>query len=108
MEFPTKLKVLGVPFKVEVCPIEDDSTVGETYGLHRKIRISDTLDNRKKWSVLLHEWVHAVLHVNGAGSVLPEHVEEMIAQSMEHALEELMLQIGPQLLVAISEEEEQP
>lgn len=48
--------------------------------------------------------MHAVLYVNGAANVLPNEVEEMIAQTMEHALEEMLLQIGPQVLAVLKED----
>ena len=88
---------MGVPFRVEV-PELDEETVGDTVGFYRRIRISNDVDSKKLWSILVHEWVHAVLHVNGVGNVLDEDVEEVIAQSMEHAIEELLRQIGPALL----------
>ena len=90
---------MGIPFRVEVVEVEDD-IVRDTVGLYRRIRISQDVDKRKAWSVFVHEWMHAVLHVNGVSSVVPEEVEEIIAQSVEHALEEFLLQIGPQLLLA--------
>lgn len=95
---------MGVPFRVEVVEVEDD-IVGDTVGLYRRIRISKDVDKRKAWSVFAHEWVHAVLHVNGVSSVVPEEVEEIIAQSFEHAMEELLLQVGPQLLAAWKQDE---
>lgn len=104
MDFPDKLNILGVPFKIEVRAIDDENAVGETWGLQRKIYISETLDTRRKWTVLVHEWAHAVMYVNGASSVLPEHVEEMVVQCIEHAFEEFLLQVGPQILSIIDEE----
>lgn len=90
---------MGIPFRVEVTEVEEE-VLGDTVGLYRRIRISQDVDKRKAWSVFVHEWMHAVLHVNGVSSVVPEEVEEIIAQSVEHAMEEFLLQVGPQLLVA--------
>lgn len=95
--------ILGVPFRVERVKLGDE-TVGETVGLYRRIQISEDLTKRQSWMVLLHEWAHAVMHVNGVTSVIPEQVEEILAQSLEHALEELVLQIGDQLIAALKEE----
>lgn len=81
----------------------EEDTIGDTVGLYRRIRLSKDVDSKKLWSVLVHEWVHAVLSVNGVGSVVSAEVEEIIAQSMEHGIEELMRQIGPQLLEAYQE-----
>lgn len=90
---------MGIPFRVEVTQL-DEETVGDTVGFYRRIRISNDIDSKKLWSVLVHEWVHAVLHVNGVANTLDADLEEVIAQSMEHAIEELMKQIGPSLLAS--------
>lgn len=94
--------VMGIPFRVEKVQFDED-LAGETVGMYRRIQVSGDLTRRQAWSTLVHEWVHAVLHVNGVSSVVPEEVEEIIAQSVEHALEEFLLQVGPQLLAAIDE-----
>jgi hypothetical protein len=99
---PQSIRVLGVEFRVEVVEVEDD-IVGDTVGLYRRIRVSKDVDSKKMWSVLVHEWVHAVLYVNGIGNILDESVEEVIAQSMEHAIEELLKQVGPELLKSFEE-----
>ena len=97
------VNVLGVPFRIEVTDIGEDNW-GETVGWKRRIQISNDSDTRRLWTTLLHEWVHAVLYVNGVANVLPNEVEEMIAQTMEHALEEMILQIGPQVLATLKED----
>lgn len=78
--------------------------MGETLGLYRRIQIDQDLDNRRCYTTLLHEWVHAVLYANGVANVLPDEVEEIIAQTFEHALEELLLQIGPQIMEQLRED----
>lgn len=102
---PNTLKVLGTTFRVEKANLEEE-VVGDTLGLYRRIRISDTLDNKKAWSVLVHEWVHAVMYINGVASVIPDEVEEIIAQSLEHALEEFLLQVGHNLVLIVHSDEE--
>lgn len=62
------------------------------------------MDSRRLWTTLLHEWVHAVLYVNGVANVLGDEVEEIIAQTFEHALEEMLLQIGPQVINQLKED----
>jgi hypothetical protein len=94
---PEKLNVMGVPFRVERADLDED-TVGDTVGLYRRIRVSPDINHKKAWSVLVHEWAHAVMYVNGVSSTVPEEVEEILAQSFEHAIEELLQQIGPALL----------
>lgn len=95
--------ILGVPFRVEKVSFEED-LAGETVGMYRRIQVSGDLTRRQAWSTLVHEWIHAVLHVNGVASVVSEEVEEIIAQSLEHALEELLQQIGSELLTTFTEE----
>jgi hypothetical protein len=102
-KLPSELKVLGVPFRVEVTKV-DEGVAGETLGLYRRIQIDQDLDIRRCWTTLLHEWVHAVLYANGVANVLPDEVEEIIAQTFEHALEEMLLQIGPQVMAHLRED----
>lgn len=92
--------VLGIPFRVEVGKVDEDN-VGETVGLYRKIVVSSELDKKRLWSVFVHEWVHAVMYVNGVANILPNEVEEILAQSFEHAIEELLLQVGNQLMLSL-------
>jgi Zn-dependent peptidase ImmA (M78 family) len=101
-QLPEKLLILGIPFRVEKVKLEED-LAGETVGIYRRIQVNSDLTRRQAWSTLVHEWVHAVLHVNGVSSVIPEQVEEIIAQSIEHSLEEFLLQVGPQLLSSLDE-----
>ena len=84
--------VLGTPFQVEVKKVNND-IFGETDGLKKLISVSSSLTGEEQWQVFLHEWVHAVLNVNGVANVIDDAVEEIIAQSMEHALMELINQI---------------
>lgn len=76
----------------------DEDTAGDTDGILRRIRVSQDYDSVRRWRILMHEWVHAVLEVNGVGNVVSDEINEVIAQSMEHALEELLRQIGPGLV----------
>jgi hypothetical protein len=56
--------------------------------------VSSSLTIDEQWQVFLHEWAHAVLSVNGVTNVIDDKIEEVIAQSMEHALVELLNQIS--------------
>lgn len=96
--------VMGVPFRIELTDTGEEN-VGETLGLHRKIAISQALDTKRIWSVLVHEWAHAVLYANGVANILGDSVEEVIAQSLEHAVEELLKQVGPELVHVFNSEE---
>lgn len=99
---PSSIRVLGTEFRIEVTELEDD-TAGDTDGLYRRIRISHDYDTVRMWRILVHEWTHAVLEVNGVSNVISTEVNEIIAQSMEHAIEELLSQIGPALMSQLSE-----
>jgi hypothetical protein len=99
---PDEVKVLGRTFRVEMADLNEDDVLGDTVGLYRRIRISKDLTRRQQWTTLVHEWAHAVLYVNGVSSVIPDEVEEIIVQSMEHAVEELLEQVGEDLLKHLS------
>lgn len=86
---------------MEMADLNEDDVLGDTIGLYRRIRISKDLTKKQQWTTLVHEWAHAVLYVNGVSSVLSDHVEEIIVQTFEHAIEELLEQVGPQLLQQI-------
>jgi len=94
--------VLGRTFRVEVVDMAEDDVLGDTIGLYRRIRVSRDLTRRQQWTTLVHEWAHAVLYVNGVSSVIPDEVEEIIVQSFEHAVEELLEQVGEELLQHLS------
>jgi hypothetical protein len=89
---PKEVLVLGAPFQVEVKKVDSD-IFGETDGLKKIITVSSSLLPSEQWQVFLHEWAHAVLYVNGVASVIDDAVEEIIAQSLEHALVELLSQM---------------
>lgn len=90
---PKKVIVLGTPFQVEARALSSD-IFGETDGLKKVISVSSSLTIDEQWQVFLHEWAHAVLSVNGVTNVIDDKIEEVIAQSMEHALVELLNQIS--------------
>jgi len=89
---PKEVLVLGAPFQVEVKKVDSD-IFGETDGLKKIITVSSSLLPSEQWQVFLHEWAHAVLYVNGVASVIDDAVEEIIAQSLGHALVELLSQM---------------
>ena len=99
-KLPSSILVLGEEFRVEV--ISDlhsgtDPVSGETVGAYLRIRINADLDLPRQWTTLIHEYVHAVLHVVGIGNILSEEVEEVIAQSMEYGIVQLLRNQGNQL-----------
>lgn len=105
LHFPKKIPVLGVPFRVElVAGLEDEGEKvdGLTLVDKRIIRICADQDYRRRWTTLYHEFIHAVLGITGVSSVIPEEVEEIIAQSSEHANEMLMREVGSHYIGALN------
>jgi hypothetical protein len=100
---PNKIHVLGVPFNVELTKFEDESQFGEMVGIYRKIQINQDLDSKRQWSTLLHEYIHAVLYVMGAGVVIEHGLEECITQSLEHGIEQFLKQVGPEIMASLIE-----
>jgi len=105
---PETVSVLGVPFRVLIVDeVDDQDSSGETCGEHRHIKIASSQDTRRRWTTFaLHEYLHAALVINGVHSVLGEELEEVIVQSLEHALEQLLLTHGKQLLAALAVQKE--
>lgn len=105
-KLPDHINILGQRFRIEIVPdllSEGDPVSGETVGAYHRIRINAGLDSQKQWQTLTHEYVHGVLHVVGVGNFLDAHTEEVIAQSMEYAIMQLLQQYGKQLLQAAGE-----
>ena len=103
---PDHISVLGVPFRVELAAALDEATDdeveptwGDTVGFNRRIRINSHQDTRRQWTTLLHEYMHATLYVIGAQ--LDDDVEEMIVQSLEHSIEQFMLNHGEPFVRAL-------
>lgn len=111
LKLPEHLGVLGEKFRVEVKTKlhahddPDEPVSGETIGERRMFRVSGDLDLSRQWSTLLHEYVHGILYVVGVGNFLDEGIEEVIAQSLEHGLKQLIKEHGTQLVKAFGKEE---
>lgn len=104
-KIPDKITVMGVPFRVEVVDCIDDKdpdqepTWGQTVGSHRKIQLLSSQDTRRLWTTLVHEYIHACLYV--VGVQMSDELEEVVAQTLEHGLEQFMLQHGEGFLKAL-------
>lgn len=81
-----------------------DEDAGETFGFYRRIQISEDSDTIRRWRTLVHEWVHAAMYVNGIGSAIGVQLDEVIAQTMEHVIEEMFLQIGKEFQQVLTKE----
>lgn len=109
---PEYIEAFGVRYRVtlnsELSKL-DVPLVGDTDGNLRQIRICSHQDSRRKWTTLLHEYMHAILYVNGMSSALAEsneEFEEIIVQSFEHAIESFMLKHGEDFLKALEAQKE--
>lgn len=105
--FPTQVIVLGEPYRIELVPdFKDDDGVNTLFGDtgsdvtggYYRIRINSDLDTAGRWRTLVHEHVHGALAVSGVANVLDDGVEEIIAQTIEHATIQLLRQYGTQLM----------
>ena len=103
MSLPSRISVLGVLFNVELVDFEEEGHCGETMGLHRTIKISKSLDSKRQWTTFVHEYCHAVFYVMGAANLLEDQLEECMVQSMEHGIEQLLVQVGPELMNSYTE-----
>lgn len=107
LSLPEYVHPLGVQYRAQLVDVVDDEgSSGETIGELRLIKIAESQDTRRRWTTLLHEYMHAVLDVNGVASVLSDELEEIIVQSLEHGLEMFLLAHGPKLLSALSVQKE--
>ncbi len=101
-KLPHSLRCLGVKFRVELVDSDKlDGNLGVTDGELRVIRIDNAQDTRRQWTTLIHEYVHATLHVVGLANKLNDESEEVVAQSLEHSMEQLLIQCGPQILESL-------
>lgn len=107
LTLPDNVDVLGVRFQVQVVDqVDEEGSDGETNGTHRRIKIASHQDTRRRWTTLLHEFMHAVFDVNGIASIADDDLEEVQVQSLEHALEQFLLAHGKQLLAALQVQKE--
>lgn len=107
-KLPDHVYVLGQHFRVELVhnlKSDGDPVSGETVGEYHRIRIDAGLDMARQWQVLVHEYVHAVLHMVGVGNFLNDGTEEVVAQSLEYGITQLLRQYGKQLIRSIGTEE---
>lgn len=96
-KLPETITILGETFRIEMeaDPMSGEDLVdGETVGSYRRIRINSNLDMERQWGTLIHEYIHGALYVAGVGNVLNDAVEEIIAQTVEHAILQLLDQHG--------------
>ncbi len=89
MKVKKYIDVMGIAFKVLfVKQVDEEHNAGETDGAKRIIKISTTENPTEelKYSVLVHEYLHAVLYVTGQSERMGEKEEESLVLALEHAL----------------------
>lgn len=107
LPLPDKVSVLGIPYQVrlvseiDLVAEDEERTWGETDSCLRLIKIDDTQDTRRRWTTLLHEYIHATLYVNGVSGQISDELEEVIVQSLEHSLEQFLLSHGKDIAKAL-------
>ena len=88
---PKTENILGYQFSIEYVPQKhldgtDEDVHGETYGFKKQIRIRDTLTGDDLGATLIHEYMHAILHVSGWTYALDDKVEEGLVTVLENGL----------------------
>lgn len=102
LSLPEYVYPLGIRYQVQlVDQVDDEESAGETASERRIIKIASNQDTRRRWTTLLHEYLHATISVVGLHGQLSEAVEEVLVQSMEHSLEQFFLAHGVEFLKAL-------
>lgn len=100
LPLPDHVYPLGIRHQVfVVASIDDEGSVGECQTTSRTIKIADSQDTRRRWTTLLHEYMHATLAVSGVQ--VSEEIEEVIVVSLEHSLEQFMSAHGREFIAAL-------
>mgnify|MGYP000849753488 CR=1 FL=1 len=104
------IDVRGVHFTIEWVPdLRDENGEkldGVTFGAQHLIRICADLHTARRIRTLVHEYVHAVCYVTGFANILNDDLEEILAQSMEYGIMQLVPQLGREILKVATEHTE--
>ena len=107
-QLPSSVMVLGTKYRVvmDARRLAKADEYGETDLILRLITVDEGQDYRRRVSTLVHEWVHACLHVSGLSQIMSEveGLEEGTVVMLENALEQLLVEHGQQLVDAYSED----
>ena len=82
---------MGTKFDVQYTTKMPKDDMGETIGNERQIKIRAKLTGEKLKATLLHEVIHAILHVSGMTEILTKYdedgkLEEGLVVALEHGL----------------------
>jgi Zn-dependent peptidase ImmA (M78 family) len=89
-EIPKVIRILGHNIKVQRAKLKDGE-YGEYTPFKKVIKISSDSNYEEACLTLLHESIHAALHLSGLSEMLPSSengpdIEEAIVVCLEHAL----------------------
>lgn len=97
---PTKILICGVPFKIvykdRIKSDSEELVYGQTFGHERRIEVARSAHDTEEQvrSTLLHECLHAILHVTGQSEGLSDNQEESLVVALENALGPVITQLG--------------
>lgn len=96
MRIPKKISVLGVAYTVKIVSAEQmrketgsDTLVGQYDCYKRQILIKNVSSRKEMYATFLHEWAHALMWVNGVSQSLSCEMQEVMAQTLSYAIQEL-------------------
>lgn len=87
MKRPLHVSILGRPFKVEWRGLGENDA-GYCYVAQQRMEIDTELSPDQERSTVVHEAMHAILHITGhdEGTTLTHRQEEAITRAMGYAL----------------------
>lgn len=100
MKIPKKIKILGVPYKIELSEHvtldgQDGVYMGATNEARRLIKLATTTDFNKgaKEQTLFHELAHVALNESGLNRTLDDGQNEVFAQVFGNAFHQIFKQL---------------
>lgn len=89
MAKPQFIRMLGkkIPILYVDDLLEDDGCFGDFTESPLRIRVDARLEKQELDSTILHESLHAALHLLGRNATMSEGEEEALVKGLEHALE---------------------
>jgi ssRNA-specific RNase YbeY (16S rRNA maturation enzyme) len=89
---PSRVSVLGYEMKIVYAPIgqQPEALDGNMTFDDRTITIDTKLVGKQLEDTLLHEIIHAILHISGLAFLLDDKSEEAVVRALEHGLSPLV------------------
>lgn len=89
MSIPKNVVLAGVKFTVGVADLAEYAALGISYARTHKIVLDHDLSADESESVLLHEILHMLIHINLGAEFLPSDKEEVLVTMLETHLHKL-------------------